>query len=315
MNKSEERKVVEMVFGGSSEIIINESERPDFVCRVPDAIEFGVEVTDFYLSESVARLRNIKNYAIDLLSSKSYRHKDDKERIRVDKIIFQNGRTGEEREIQAIIGEEHTIDDVVSRIKAAIDVKTDKSTGYSTEIVDLVIRDVESIAGFDEIEKLVRAIGRTDAYSSILRNGFREIYLLTKQKNDWVCVPLRANLFVAEILKFQQLFRDHHGSKFESMTIKYYLIELARHLSKTFGVVEFDVPNDNQPRLIFGSVAVGYGENQALQITDISINSLEGREIAEFDDAGDVALQRFVETKSDGLFTCAPVLFPAKQCP
>jgi len=313
MNKLEERKVVEMVFGGHPQITIDESERPDFICRVPEAVEFGVEITDFYLSESVARLRNIPNYASDLLSSKAYRHKDDKERIRVDKVIYHSAKTGEKREIQAIIGEGHTIDEVVSRIKASIDSKTVKSIGYSTAIVDLVIRDVDSIAGFDDFQMLIRAIGRTDASSSILRTGFREIYLLTKQKSDWVCVPLRANLFVAEVLTFQQLFKDHHGSKIESLTIKDYLVELARHLSKTFDVVEFDVPNESQPRLVFGSVAVGYGENQQLEITDISFESLEGREIVEFDDVGDAALQSFVKTEADGMFTCAPVLFPAKQ--
>lgn len=128
MDKSEERKVVEMVFGGHPHIAIEESERPDFICRIPDRIEFGIEVTDFFLSESVARLRRIPNYAMDSLKNKAYRHKDDKNRIRVEKVIYRSGNTGEEREIEAIVGESYTIDDVVSRIKSSIESKIDKAT-------------------------------------------------------------------------------------------------------------------------------------------------------------------------------------------
>ncbi|MBX3421616.1 MAG: hypothetical protein KF752_08680 [Pirellulaceae bacterium] len=167
MDKSEERKVAEMVFGGKPHIVIQESERPDFICKVSDKLEFGIEVTDFYLSESVARLRLIPNYAKDLLTNKVYRHKDDKQRIRVEKVIYRSGTTGEEREIEAVIGEEHSIDLAVSRLKSAIESKIGKSARYSTDIVDLIIRDVDSIAGFENLEKLIRAVRRTEAIEPI----------------------------------------------------------------------------------------------------------------------------------------------------
>lgn len=313
MDKSEERKVVEMVFGGHPHISIEESERPDFICRVPNRIEFGIEVTDFFLSESVARLRRIPNYAMDLLKNKAYRHKDDKQRIRVEKVIYRSGKTGEEREIEAIVGESHTIDDVVSRIKSSIESKIDKSTGYSTNIVDLIVRDVDSIAGFENIEKLIRAIRRTETCATVLDPSFREIYLVTTENSDWVCVPLRANLFVAEILKFQKLFKEHHGSKIESLTLGEFLVELARHLVSTFGPIEYEAAENKQPRLIFGSVGIGYGEKQGLEISDISIEGPEGREVVEFGDIGDVALHEFVGSEIDEMFACAPILFPVKQ--
>jgi hypothetical protein len=83
-----------MVFGRNPHVVIQESERPDFICKVSDKFEFGVEVTDFYLSESVARLRLIPNYAKDLLTNKAYRHKDDMRRIRVEKVVYRSGSTG-----------------------------------------------------------------------------------------------------------------------------------------------------------------------------------------------------------------------------
>ena len=313
MDKNAERNIVEMVFGGDSSIKIEDSEKPDFVCVAETGIEFGAEVTDFYLSESEARLHHIPNYAKDLLNAKAYRHKDDKQKIRVDKIIYRSSKTGEEREILAIIGEEHTIDDVISRIRSAVKSKTEKIAGYSTDIVDLIIRDVGSRAGFESLEKLIHSIRRTDASDAILDTGFREIYLLTKQKGDWVCVPLRANLFVAEVLKFQRLFKEYHGPSFTTLTIGDYMIELARHLVNRIGVIKFDVPKNNQPRLIFGSVAVGYGENQELKIVDISVNNVTDHEVIDFDSEGDSGLQEFVEAEIGSIFACAPILFPARQ--
>ncbi len=316
VDKSEERKVAEMVYGGKPHIVIQESERPDFICKVSDKLEFGIEVTDFYLSESVARLRLISNYANDLLTRNAYRHKDDMQRISVEKVVYRNGTTGEEREIEAIIGEEHTIDIVVSRIKSSIVSKIGKSARYSTDIVDLIIRDVDSIAGFENIEKLIRAVRRTEASEPILDASFREIYLITTQDADWVCVPLRANLFIAEILKFQKLFKEHYGTKIKAITIGEYVVELARHLESTFGHVEYEISKNKQPRLIFGSVAVGYGEKLGLEIFDISIDDTIRREAIDFDGEGDVDLHRFVRAEIDFMFACAPILFPVtKQVP
>lgn len=312
MDKNEERKVIEMVFGGHPELSIVDSERPDFICEIPEKIRFGVEVTDFFLSESEARLCRIPNYAKDLLTTKKYRHKDDKHRIRVDKVIYHSAKTGEKREIEAIIGEEHTIDVVVSRIKTSIENKTAKSVNYSTEIVDLIVRDVGSRSRFDEIELLIRAIHRTDAIEPILKTRFREIYLVTTNgDNEWVCVPLRANLFIGEVLAFQKLFKEHHGVNVTSFTIGDFMIELARYLTSKFGAVEYEVSN-NKPMLFYSSVGIRYGDRQELEIVDVSIQSIAQREVADFDDEGDASLSEFVNSEMGSVFACAPILFPAK---
>jgi hypothetical protein len=312
MDKCEERKVIEMVFGGHPELNIVESERPDFICEIPEKIRFGVEVTDFFLSESEARLCRIPNYAIDLLTTKKYKHKDDKHRIRVDKVIYHSAKTGERREIEAIIGEEHTIDVVVSRIKTAIENKTAKSAKYSTEIVDLIVRDLDSRSRFDEIEMLIRAIHRTDAIQPILNTRFREIYLVTTNNDESVCVPLRANLFIGEVLAYQKLFKEHHGTNIGSFTIGDFMVEMARYLTSKFGTIEYEVTN-NKPMLFYSSVGVGYGDRQELEIVDVSIESMANREVADFDDEGDVSLSEFVNSQMDSVFARAPILFPAKK--
>jgi hypothetical protein len=311
MDKLEERQVVEMVFGSKPNISIEGSECPDFICRVPGNIEFGIEVTDFFLSESDARLMRIPGYRLELLKSKSYRHKDDKQGVRLEKIIYRSKNTGEEREVDAIIRESHTIDDVLSRVRASIESKTGKAIGYSTDITDLIIRDVESIARFENIQDLIRAIYRTKMCDAVLKQGFREIYLVTTNNTDWVCVPLKANLFVGEVLKLQRLFREYYGSKIESFTPGKYLVELARHLVSRFGTIEYEVPEEENPRLIYGSVGVGYCENQGLEIFDVSFDGTTGRKVVEFDDRGDVELNEFVRAEVAAMFACAPIFFPA----
>lgn len=44
------------------------------------------EVTELYHSESDARLKKIKNYTLELLNGGDYRHKEDKENIKVEGI-------------------------------------------------------------------------------------------------------------------------------------------------------------------------------------------------------------------------------------
>ncbi|MBX3421615.1 MAG: hypothetical protein KF752_08675 [Pirellulaceae bacterium] len=133
--------------------------------------------------------------------------------------------------------------------------------------------------------------------------------MITTQDAEWVCVPLRANLFVAEILKFQKLFKEHHGNNVKAITIGEYLVELARHLVSACGRVEYEVSKNKQPRLVFGSVAVGYGEKQGLEIFDISIDDTIKREAVDFVGEGDVDLHRLVRAEIDEMFACAPILF------
>lgn len=145
-----------------------------------------------------------------------------------------------------------------------------------------------------------------------MQTRFREIYLVTKQRDNCVSVPLRANLFVAEILKFQTLFREHHGEAIARFTLGDFLVELARHLVSKFDRIEYEAAEKANPRLVFGSVAAGYGDNQRLEIIDISVDATAGREVVEFDDEGDTTLHEFIGAEIDSVFACAPILFAVK---
>lgn len=313
VDKSRERKIVEMVFGDRSDVAIEETEKPDFRCRVSESIDFGVEVTEFYLSESQARLSNISGYATDLLKSKAYRHKDDKHRIPVETVVYHRAETGAKFEIEAIVCEATTVDDIVSKVGGAIELKNRKLEAYEGSVVDLVVHDVEAVARFESVGKLIQSVKRTGVFGAIVGSKFREIYLVTALGGGWVCVPLRANMLVSEVLAFWGLFKEYYGEKIESLTLGAYLVELARHLVCRLGGVEYEFSVDEGLRLVFGSVSIGYGEGQVLEIVDVSSASPAGRDIVEFSDEGDLGLHDFVAAKIDSVFASAEVLFPASS--
>ena len=78
MSKKEiERKILELVYEVKQYEQITDSECPDF--RIKNKgynSSFGVEITEFYFSESNARLRKIPNYFSEIFDGNQYRHKE-----------------------------------------------------------------------------------------------------------------------------------------------------------------------------------------------------------------------------------------------
>ena len=67
IKKQKEKNIVVNIYN-SSEIIIKDSEQPDFIIE-SSSEKFGVEVTELYLSESEARLNNYSGYKEKILNS------------------------------------------------------------------------------------------------------------------------------------------------------------------------------------------------------------------------------------------------------
>jgi hypothetical protein len=77
--KARERWIFDMVYGERDGLQIIDCETPDFlVCLANGLPEFGVEIAEFYFSESQARLVHIPGYIRDLLNGGEFRHKDDR---------------------------------------------------------------------------------------------------------------------------------------------------------------------------------------------------------------------------------------------
>ena len=59
MDKQQERKAIDAIFG-DYHLTIEEGERPDFVCSRNGKLLFGVEVTEFFWTESDARRPTVR---------------------------------------------------------------------------------------------------------------------------------------------------------------------------------------------------------------------------------------------------------------
>lgn len=313
MDKMEERQILDLVFGGHDGLEVVEQEKPDFRCQVLGGIVFGVEVTEFFLSQSAARLRRIPGYCGELLKERRYRHKDDKIRTPVEKVIYRSDETGEECEIEGILGEEYTIDTVLQRLKNLIVVKNEKHGEYTTNVapVDLIISDVDCVSRCDGLDVLIRAIARNDAAQAICKSGFREIYLVTEQKAKNVCVPLRANLFMAEVYTYQSIFKMYHGDYLGNVRFAGYMESLAHYLTDRFEGIEYEVDKDKRLRFVFSSVAFRYVENGGLDILDISFDAGNQRKClaTELDQEADPELRAHVESERTKVFCCVPICF------
>jgi hypothetical protein len=74
--KDKERKIFDFVYSDRVLKSVTPNEEPDFKVENKDG-EFGVEITEFYYSHSVARLNNIPTYLTEIIKDRKYRHKDD----------------------------------------------------------------------------------------------------------------------------------------------------------------------------------------------------------------------------------------------
>jgi hypothetical protein len=84
-----EKKILQMIYKPKKYISIMKREEPDFELVLPSKATFGVEITEFFLSESNARLKYIPTYFNEIMDKKSYRHKDDRTNLDVKDITIQ----------------------------------------------------------------------------------------------------------------------------------------------------------------------------------------------------------------------------------
>ena len=106
MDKQAELKLFHHIYGYAKDWDVIPFEAPDFLCYRDGSTVLGVEVAELWHNESAPRLKNIKGYALDLLGGGSYRHKDDKNNVKVEVVKYTpKGEENKAKEINAIIHE------------------------------------------------------------------------------------------------------------------------------------------------------------------------------------------------------------------
>ena len=104
--KKREREILGLIYADRQVEDATPSEAPDFLVRITgDREQFGVEIAEFYDSQTNARLDRVPDYVHGLLAGGDCRHKDDREALTFDSIDILRGDEVFEKGVRAIIQE------------------------------------------------------------------------------------------------------------------------------------------------------------------------------------------------------------------
>jgi len=185
-------------------------ERPDFVLRRNGGVNsFGVEVTELYQSESLARIGRIPTYGRDLLAGGRHIHKADLRELKVVTAEHRDNLGNRKGMVDVFFVPKLDPLEYGRRLAERIDDKAQKASGYDRTLshINLVIHDMTGT---------FRGWGRGDAaaavvtslcYDTIARSPFREIVVITTaEENAWVLVPMKQHLLLSHAYAFDAVY-------------------------------------------------------------------------------------------------------------
>jgi hypothetical protein len=253
--KQQERRIFDLVYADRSFDEVKESENPDFLVRFfPNTAYFGVEVTEYYLTETNARIDNIAGYTGELLNGNDFKHKDDRKVLNVTKIDFidENGIV-QAKNVSAIHQEmpppNKCAYDVAERIifKSELLITSQHNLSHTNLIINdrtglLRLINKNNFYCFFFIPELIKAISTTP---------FREIFLVTILQNEHVYIPLKMLYLLAEAFLFNGLIIKNGYEKKIPPEIDY--VELfAAYLNSNVKYMVLIYRDANDTEVIFG---------------------------------------------------------------
>lgn len=204
--KHRERAILELVYDVGRFDSVRDSESPDFELRHHNEEKyFGVEITEFYLSDSDARIKNIPNYMTELFSGGNPRHKDDINTLRVEKVAWRKADGSEEKIIDAIKHKLPEISTYVRMVASVVERKSQKLAVYEHGLshVNLIILDHSDRLITTSPDYFYDHFFTAELRDVLIRTKFREIYFVTTLKSEKkVYIPLKALFLMSEFYLF-----------------------------------------------------------------------------------------------------------------
>jgi hypothetical protein len=262
MDKQKERNLLGLIYNDSEYAEIVDSEEPDFNIRHKNSTyRFGVEVTEFYYTESNARLRNIINYFTELTENEKYRHKKDKRDLEVREFTIISDQGVDKGKAKGILQELPTIDKYVDMITERICSKEAKLSGYDKTLahVNLIIFAAEQRIATVPIREYYRHLYTETLKDTLHRTSFREIFLITTiHENRRVYIPLKMILLVADLYMFRQLLLDYFPQKAE-VSLNDFMILFAKFMRYKTRNALYRV-KQGRVEVVWGNSSVSLGE-------------------------------------------------------
>jgi len=262
MDKEKEREVLSLVYDNTEYSEIVDSEEPDFKIRhINSAYWFGVEVTEFYATESNARLRNIGTYFTELIDHEQYRHKKDKKYLEVRDFTIISEQGEEKAKVKGILQELPSVGNYVKMITEQIMRKDKKLVGYNRTLahVNLIILDREHRFSMVPIPEYFRYLYTETLQEALYKTSFREIFFITTLKeNRRVYIPLRMTLLVADLYMFRQVLVNYFPEKARVSSNEFMLL-FARFMRYKTGNSRYRV-NNGRVEVVWGNSGVALGK-------------------------------------------------------
>lgn len=272
MNKSGERKIFDFVyFDRISNYSIIESENPDF--KINEKISyknFGVEITELYLSDSLARLNNVPEYLNSILTKEKYIHKDDKIHLKVSNLEIESKDGVKKGNVKGIIHQKN-IDTFLNKVIEIIEKKNKKFSNYDKNLnhVNLIIYDCESFFIGLNSDNFYKVFFNKKIEKVLLNSNFREIFLVTEIGEylsvSKVYIPLKCMFLIAEAYTFNYIIvkyysnRKYFTKKGEELFIEYLKWRGVKNI--------FYRKNKDKKEVIFGNYGI-YTKENGLNLVD-----------------------------------------------
>jgi hypothetical protein len=212
--KERERHLLEMVYQTDEFSRIIEGERPDFTLEHrANFAPFGAQVTEFYYTESDARLKNIPGYRNDLIENREYHHKDDKDVLEVGEIkVLRSDDKSIKLQTDVIIRDDLPSPSEYSQMIAnRIEQKGNKYSDYRTDLehINLIICDFEERLSSIDPTEFHKYFYTPGLKASLLETPFREVFLITRiDDGRRVYYPLKMLLLISELYIFGKSLDD-----------------------------------------------------------------------------------------------------------
>lgn len=215
--KDRERAILEMVYDVDRFDTVRESESPDFTLRYRNKQEyFGVEVTEFYLTDSDARIRNIPGYMSSLLAGGQARHRDDVDTLKAQKATLTRADGSGEEIIDVIARESPEVSTYAQMVAATIERKGQKVAAYMRGLshVNLIILNHGTRLITASPEQFYSLFFTSELRDILARTGFREVFFATVLgKTRRVYIPLKTLFLLSEFYMFYWAQDKYEGDR------------------------------------------------------------------------------------------------------
>lgn len=205
---TDERIIFNLIYGTRKDLIVNHRDKPDFWIENEIHQKFGVEITQLFINESDARLKNIPHYMGELLDLKKYRHKDDKINLRIDEIEIINP-SGEKTKTEAIIQRVPNRQKYLNKLASRLNEKNSLIVDYNKDLSyhNLIINDYSNCLALFKKVDFFNVLYSDNIIKLLLESDFHEIYLITTLSKNQYLFPLKRILFLSRIFFFQEILR------------------------------------------------------------------------------------------------------------